>query len=369
MTRTRDTVLIGLLLIFTALLFDAVPLYVPGVALVVLGGACELWVRAAVGDVSVERVLTRTRVVEDEPLDVDVVIHSPVIGFPSGDLDDSFLDGRLIPLRPGRRVQHIRIKARFSRRGRRRLAAPTVVVRDPLGMTARTVTGTEDAEVLVLPRTEPLAIAARVRGDRPGPWLRTLAQAADVDLDGLRPYRTGTSASRIYWPGLARGGELSERRLNSGSDERALVVLDARAAHSQDLDAAVRAAASICRDLGERTGCRLLLPGMRRGLEIGPALRGWEAAHTQLALVEPGGRPSATMLAQRRGLLIWVTGERLQRPPEALLRSGAGTRVLVLPGEIAAGRPAFIVTGCTGYVLGAARQPGAGVAAATGALG
>lgn len=364
MTRTRDTVLLGLLLIAVALLFDAPALDVPGAALVLIGVVCELWVRAAAREIAVERELARTRVVEDEPVEVGVIVRSATIGCPSGELDDPFLGGRRARLRPGRRVQRIRIRARFARRGRRRLAPPSVIVRDPLGMTTRTVRGDEAAELLVLPRTEPLAEPGHVGGRRPGPWLRTLSLAADVDLDGLRPYRPGTSASRIYWPGLARGGELTERRLRSGSDERALVVLDARTSRPEDLDAAVRAAASICLHLGERRGCRLGLPGMHRALEVGPGLRGWAAAHAQLALVERGGRPSAAALAQRRGLLIWVSAERLHRAPEALVRSGAGTRILVVPGVLPAGRAAFGVAGCTAYVLGDARRAGVAVAAA-----
>jgi uncharacterized protein (DUF58 family) len=363
-TRTRDAILLGALLVLVALAFDAPALDVPGVALVLLGVVCELWVRAAARDLTVERELARTRAVEEEPVDVGVLIRSPAIGAPSGELDDPFLDGRTALLRPGRRAQRIRIRASFARRGRRRLGAPAVIVRDPLGMTRRSVTGGRADELLILPRTEPLTDAARGDGQRPGPWLRTLSLAADVDLDGLRPYRPGTSASRIYWPGLARGGDLSERRLRSGSDERALVVLDTRTSNPADLDAAVRAAASICRHLGEGRGCRLGLPGMRRALEIGPGLRGWEAAHTHLALVERGGRPSATALAQRRGLLIWVSAERLTRAPDALVHSGAGTRLLVVPGTLAAGRPAFAVAGCTAYLLGAGRRPVAAVAAA-----
>jgi hypothetical protein len=107
---------------------------------------------------------------------------------------------------------------------------------------------------------------------------------------------------------------------------------------------------------------------MRRALDIGPGLRGWEAAHVQLALVERGGRPSATALAQRRGLLIWVSAERLSRAPEALVRSGAGTRLLVVPGALPAGRRAFSVAGCTAYVLGEARRPGAAVSAVAGSI-
>ena len=51
---------------------------------------------------------------------------------------------------------------------------------------------------------------------------------AAVDIDGLRPYRPGTPASRIHWAALARGAGLLERRLRADGDTRPLVVLDAR---------------------------------------------------------------------------------------------------------------------------------------------
>ena len=360
MTRTRDTLLLGALLVAAALTFDVPSLDVAGVALLLLGTICELWVRAAARDVSVERDLALARVVEDAALEVGVVVRGTTIGAPSGELVDPFLAGQPALLQPGRRVQRFRIRARFGRRGRRSLAPPAVIVRDPLGMAQRTVRGSDPAEILVLPRTEPLVIAADVGGRRPGPWLRSLSLAADVDLDGLRPYRPGTSASRIYWPGLARGGELSERRLSSGSDERPLVVLDARGAVPEDLDAAVRAAASICRHLAQLRGCRLGLPGQRRPLDVGPGLRGWDVALTQLALVERGGGPSASALAQRRGLLIWVSAQRLRAAPQALVRSGAGTQVLVVPGAVAGAAAAFTVAGCTGHVLRDGRRTTAG---------
>ena len=53
---------------------------------------------------------------------------------------------------------------------------------------------------------------------------------AEVDVDGLRPLREGTSAARIYWPAVARGAEPMERRLAGEGDGRPLVVLDPRGA-------------------------------------------------------------------------------------------------------------------------------------------
>ena len=91
---------------------------------------------------------------------------------------------------------------------------------------------------------------------------------AAVDMDGLRPYRVGTPASRIHWPAVARGHGLIERRLQADGDSRPLVVLDARLpgpdAQSELLDAAVRAAASLVLELARRGGCGLLLPGEQR---------------------------------------------------------------------------------------------------------
>ena len=86
-------------------------------------------------------------------------------------------------------------------------------------------------EVLVLPRIEPVR-AARRAGDGDGAAAARRGRppvAAEVDLDGLRPHREGTPASRIFWPALARGGELMERRLRAEGDTRPLVVLDPRA--------------------------------------------------------------------------------------------------------------------------------------------
>ena len=52
---------------------------------------------------------------------------------------------------------------------------------------------------------------------------------AAVDVDGLRPYRPGTPASRIHWPAVARGAGLIERRLQADGDSRPMIVLDAAA--------------------------------------------------------------------------------------------------------------------------------------------
>ncbi len=77
-----------------------------------------------------------------------------------------------------------------------------------------------------------------------------LIAAAESEIDGVRPYRENTPASRIYWPSVARGAGLMERKLISEADSRPLVVLDPRGPQSPEaLDAAVRAAALAVRAL------------------------------------------------------------------------------------------------------------------------
>ena len=103
------------------------------------------------------------------------------------------------------------------------------------------------------------------------------ASMAELEIDGLRPYREGTSASRIHWPSVARSGEMLERRLVAELDSAPLIVLDAVGAGrtrrgSTRRCAPPRRCASIS---GHAGGCAILLPGERRPVEIGHDLAGW----------------------------------------------------------------------------------------------
>ena len=129
---------------------------------------------------------------------------------------------------------------------------------------------------------------------------------AELDLDGLRPYRPGASASRIHWPAYARTGEMLERRLVAESESSPLVVLDSRRASSEEsLDAAVRAAASLCVHLARFGGVGVLLPGDRRVTQVASDLVAWPAVHARLAVVEgaSAGACAGHLPAQRRDLL------------------------------------------------------------------
>ena len=228
---------------------------------------------------------------------------------------------------PAGALTRVRIDVRFARRGRKVLAPPRVAVRDPFGLLTRVVRGLQvDARRGPRPAAHRAGPRARRRRRQTGSLLvgRRSSVAAEVELDGLRHAREGTSASRIYWPSLAKGGELLERRLRADSDTRPLVVLDPRgAAVEEDLDAAVRAAASLAVHLAREGGCALLIPGDRRPASLDPALLGWPHLHARLALIDGDG--AARAVGRRRA----PRADRLRRrapadPPAA--RAGPRAR-------------------------------------------
>jgi uncharacterized protein (DUF58 family) len=358
MRGALSTGLLGAALILTGALFDAEPLYVPGIAFVVLAAIVSAWVVSGARGVSIVRVVGARRALEDEPVPIDITVRSGRLTLPTGVIEDPLL-GAPAPLAVGRRITRLRINARFARRGRKLLAAPRVVVRDPFGLAMRPASGhAQDAELLVLPRIEPV-VAIPPGGDGAGIAGAGRARphiAAEVDLDGLRQLRPGTPASRIFWPSLARGAGMMERRLRAESDTRPLVLLDPRGgACDEDLDAAVRAAASLTVHLAKSGGCALLLPGDRRPVIIEPTLGGWPHAHARLALVEGAARPSLAALAGRRGPVLYVAARRVHRSPRALANAPGGGRILVVPGELPGRRPSFAVAGCHGYELSGTR--------------
>jgi uncharacterized protein (DUF58 family) len=356
MRPAAGTALLGLTLVLSAALFDAEPLYVPGVAFVLLAACASLWVAACARSVTISRTVGGRRALEEEAVPVEIAVASASLALPSGVVEDPLLPSPA-PLAVGRRETRLRIAVRFSRRGPKRLEPPRVVVRDPFGLATRVVRHEQAAEVLVLPRIEPVlaspegagsGVAARRRG-------RPLI-GGEIELDGLRPYRDGAPASRIFWPALARRGELLERRMSPDTDTRPLIVLDPSApAREEDLDAAVRATASLCVHLARNGGCAVLLPGDRRPSVLGATLSGWPRLHARLALVQAGLPPSLAGMASRRGPLLYVAARPLGRAPRLLAHAPGGGRLLVVPGSLPGRRPAFVVAGCNGYELSSAR--------------
>jgi uncharacterized protein (DUF58 family) len=342
---------------------------VPGVALIAIAGGAAAWVALAASGAAIERNTGPHTVLEEQSYPVEIEVRSGVLPPPGGELIEPLLGWPVaVAWRWSRRV---RINVHFSRRGRRVLEPARLVIRDPLRLTVRELVGTGGQEVLVLPRVEPVTApggggaGAGVHGGAgldSGVMGRQLdASMAELEIDGLRPYREGTSASRIHWPSVARSGEMLERRLIADLDSAPLIVLDASAPDGEEgLDKAVRAAASLCVHLAHAGGCAILLPNDRRPVEIGHDLAGWSGVHARLALVESGPAPPASRLGPRGGAVIWVTGADLRATPRALERMPAGSRYVVAPGMLPGVRAAFEVAGCTGCLVERVRR---GVAA------
>ncbi|HWF75401.1 MAG TPA: DUF58 domain-containing protein [Solirubrobacteraceae bacterium] len=355
-----------------ARLFDAAPLYVPGVAFLLIGILAPLWTRLAARGATVERRLTARRVTEGQEFAFELEVRRGRMPALSGEVLEP-LAARPIPLGARRRTRTRVVTASFPRRGLRRFEPPALLVRDPFDLSRRVCPGTGAAhELLVLPRTEPIRVAGS--GSAPSPAVASFrpsanaprAALAEGEIDGLRPYREGTSASRIHWAAMARGAGLLERRLRAESDSRPLVVLDARAAERpEDLDAAVRAAASLALELGGNGGCALLLPGERRATALDGGPGPWAAAHARLAMIERSPGTPAPFLAGvgvRRGPTFYVAARRLHRLPAAADGVARGARVLVVPGRLPGRSASFEVAGCSGYELHA--RPGAPKSAA-----
>ena len=186
-------------------------------------------------------------------------------------------------------------------------------------------------EVLVLPRTERVLWRGRdLGGDRGGERRGGRGEPlAAVELDGLRPYRVGTPASRIHWAALARGAGLLERRLRADADTRPLVVLDTRCSSpdSPALDAAVRAAASLTFHLARRGGCGLLMPVTAARIEIDPdlaCLAGRPRPARRCRGRVRRARPPASPRARGCGRIFYVAAEPRPAPAGPRARRAAG---------------------------------------------
>ena len=358
--RAGAAAALGAALVLAGAVFDSVSLYPPGVALLLLSLGAAGWVRFAARSAVVERAPGPTSVVEEQPWPLRLRVRTGLLPAPGGELLEPML-GWPVPI-GGRRTQAVRINVRFSRRGRRELEAPELVIRDPLRLCERRVAGPGGEEVLVLPAVEP--VSAQGGGGRAGvgPLTghggraaagRLPGAEAELDLDGLRPYRPGASASRIHWPAFARTGEMLERRLVAESESSPLIVLDARRPASEaSLDAAVRAAASLCVYLARLGGVGVLLPGDRRAAQVASDMVAWPAVHARLAMVEAGGGTPALGTSPRSGVIFWVTGADLTEAPTSLLRAPAGGRVLVSPHPLRSLAVTFTVAGCSGQPAG-----------------
>jgi uncharacterized protein (DUF58 family) len=369
----------GVVLILVSFVFDAAPLFVPGIAFAALGALAPAWVWVSARGASAQRILEAERVVEEEPLAAKIEVRRGRLGLPGAEVYDPFTASKLEvagPLSPlqGDRCASVRVVTHFARRGLQTLEPPSLFVRDPLELAhVQATSAAASQRLLVLPRTEPVRWLVADRGRRfklPEGGASSEALAA-VDVDGLRPYRPGTPASRIHWPAVARGAGLIERRLQADGDTRPLVVVDARGSDSsiELLDAAVRAAASLALEFARSGGCGLLLPGEQRATTLDRELLTWPAAYARLAMVQGGPRAPAPALGRygaRVGPMFYVAAKAPDRLPATMAGPARGLTVLVVPVPcLVGGRPKGMrgamlatldVSGCRGFQLGVRRE-------------
>lgn len=362
MSPRTATLLLAVAFLLAAAAFGASSLYVPGAALAILVCSLGIWVRAASRRPRLEPVPGPWSITEGESYPLGARVAGAGL-LPGSSIEHPLAES---PLPTGPRPSGLhRLNLRIQRRGRHLLEPPALFVSDPFGLQRRRVSAGESIPVLVLPRVEPVLAPGGAGGlDR---LLGTAAhgsgaagldpRAVEFEVEGVRPYREGTPASRIHWATVARSGELAERRLVSGGESPPLVVLDAfEPASEEALDRAVRAAASICAHLAADDGCLLLLPGASHPLRIGARMRGWRQAHAKLALVRPCRRPPAGSTLRAARTTFLVSAAASPKPP----RLSRSVRFCLVSTEPIAGmRTLFTVAGCRG-------QAPAGLAAAVG---
>ncbi len=212
--RPLATAALGVALCLAGGTFDTVSLYVPGVALTAIAVGSTAWVLLAANGARIVRHAGPHKVVEEEPYPLRIEVSSGLLPPPGGELIEPLL-GWPVPI-AGRWSRRVRINVRFSRRGRRVLEPGRLVIRDPLRLFSREIVDRGGEEVLVLPRISPVTApggggaGAGEQGGRgidAGVMGRRLdASLAELEIDGLRPYREGAPASRIHWPTVARRG-------------------------------------------------------------------------------------------------------------------------------------------------------------------
>jgi uncharacterized protein (DUF58 family) len=290
--------------------FAVSALYVPGVALLLVALAASIAAPAAARGARVELELSAERVEEGERAIVRARVSGRLAEWCRGSL-------RVLPgaqaARLGWRSRVVEQSVRTVRRGRVTVGPAKARWADPFQLCIRERMS-ETRELLVLPRVQPLRARdaaqllslpdARARG------------APGLEFDGLRPPVPGAPASRIHWLTAARTGTPMERRFCEESDRWPVTIaLDARAAASEEaLDAAVRAAASLCAGLGQSGGCSAMLPGLHGLASLSSGLDGWAQLHEALALVEDGMAPRWE-LAREAHRLVLVQARTPQPPP------------------------------------------------------
>ena len=143
------------------------------------------------------RTIAKRSVVEEEPLAVRIEATRGRLPLPPGWIDEPLLP-EPVRLTAGRSRARVRVDVTFGRRGRRTLAPPALVLRDPFGLAQRVLAGAHADEVMVLPRVLPVRATARRRRGRQRARARRAGRGGR-DRD-RRPARAPRGLARVADP-------------------------------------------------------------------------------------------------------------------------------------------------------------------------
>ncbi|HET7476389.1 MAG TPA: DUF58 domain-containing protein [Dermatophilaceae bacterium] len=235
-TRGRAFIAAGATLVLCGMALGFADLTRVGVLLVGLPLMCAVLARRARADLTVTRTVTPARLPVDEQAQVELRFEGgrgrPTAVQLADERIDYVLGDRprfVLPRMDRGDVRQVVYQVRSHVRGRHRIGPLTLRVRDPFGLATSAVVVPGAADVLVLPKVEPLA-GSRLRGDGVGaegaiPHMVALHGEDDVSIRG---YRDGDDLRRIHWPATAHRGELMVRQEDRPARRRAVLVLDSR---------------------------------------------------------------------------------------------------------------------------------------------
>ena len=278
-------------------------------------------------------------------------------------------------------ARRLRIDVQFERRGRRVIEPPSFTIHDPLRLVTRTVRDRgDDAELLVLPRIEPVVTpggSGGAGGGQPGRRPERRRRAARRGRGIGRRAGPGRAAplphrhARLAHP-LARGG--AQRRDAGAAPDRRVRLGSAGGAGRQRARRPRRRWTPPC---APPPRCRVHRPpwwagaaAARRPPADGAARRPGGLARPSTPAWPWSARPTQRpplARARRSGAVIWVSAR--PDPPRDLARATAGAGWLVTPLAGQAGDAEFEVAGCggaPGHAQGAGRLGGGRVSAAPG---
>ncbi|MFL6161212.1 MAG: DUF58 domain-containing protein [Jatrophihabitantaceae bacterium] len=287
--RGRIFIAVGSLSLLAGLLLGVLDLQRVGVLLLVLPIPAWLAVRQARAGLRIGHAVTPPRVVVGDTAEVRLVLGNPQ-GFGTGPLriTETVPGGR--PLRfsvagvRGRQRRTVAYPLPQLRRGRYTVGPTTVIASDPFGLVTADTRSTDTAQLVVQPKTVPLAPLTLPIAWRDGAaTLSHSVGSGGSDDASVREFRHGDDLRKIHWRSTAKTGALMVRQEERPWHGESLVLLDTRALaypvlpgedESPALEWAVSAAASIGCHLAER-GRRVAVvtgSGQVAHDEVGPVL-------------------------------------------------------------------------------------------------